>query len=408
MSKTQLGVIFGSRSCEREVAIISAVQLMNAVDTEKYDVIPVYISEQGVWYTGNALRRIETFQHFSPDLPGVEQVALDMAAGSGALLAMRPGKGLFGHPTQVVTARLEVCVIVMHGLHGEDGTLQGMLELANLPYTSTGVAGSAIGMDKIMMKQFFRGADLPVLPGTWYTRSHWEKERAAVLDDVEKQLGYPVFVKPANLGSSIGVSRADDREGLADSLDLAFDYDRRVLVEKGLDKPLELNCSVLGYDADVQASPIEMPVVCDGDNMLDFYEKYLRSGGSKGMASLQRLLPAPIEDSLRDEIQRLSCDIFRMLDCKGVVRIDYMFDRVSGKLFITEINTIPGSLAFYLWENAGVKYARLIDKMVECARRAHEDKNLRNYAFTSNILSSVSLGGVKGAKGTKGAKGGKL
>ncbi len=404
MSKTQLGVIFGSRSCEREVAIISAVQLMNAVNTEKYDVIPVYIDEKGVWYTGSALRKIETFQHFNPDMAGVEQVTLDMAAGSGALLTERPGKGLFGHPTRVMVARLEVCVIVMHGLHGEDGTLQGMLELADLPYTSTGVAGSAIGMDKIMMKQFFRGADLPVLPGTWYTRSMWEKDHDAIARDVEEKLGYPVFVKPANLGSSIGVSRADDRAGLMDSLELAFDYDRRVLVEKGLDKPLELNCSVLGYDDDVQASPIEMPVVDAGDNMLDFTEKYLRSGGSKGMASLQRILPAPIEDSLKNEIQRLSCEIFRMMDCKGVVRIDYMFDRASEKLFITEINTIPGSLAFYLWENAGVKYAQLIDRMVEAAKRAHEDKSMCNYAFTSNILSSVKLGGAKGAKGAKGSK----
>ena len=406
MSKIQLGVIFGSRSCEREVAIISAVQLMNNVNTEKYDVIPVYISEQGMWYTGEALKKIETYKSFNPDGKGVEQVHLDITAGSGALLATRPGKGLFGKPEQVVVARLEVCVVVMHGLNGEDGTLQGMLELANLPYTSTGVAGSAIGMDKIMMKQFFKGADLPVLPGTWYTRSMWEANRAAILEDVKSQLGYPVFVKPANLGSSIGVSRADDREGLEDSLDLAFDYDRRVLVEKGLDKPIELNCSVLGYDDDVEASPIEMPI--SAEKFLDFKEKYLASGGSKGMASLHRILPAPIPEELRDRIQALSCDIFRMMDCKGVVRIDYMWDRNSDEIYITEINTIPGSLAFYLWENAGVKYSQLIDRMVLCAKRAHEDKNLRNYAFTSDILKSVSLGGTKGAKGAKGCKGAKL
>ena len=405
MSKTQLGVIFGSRSCEREVAIISAVQLMNHVNVEAYDVIPVYISEQGVWYTGAPLRKIETFRHFNPDAPGIERVELDMTAGSGALLATRPGKGLFGHPTRVMVARLEVCLVVMHGLNGEDGTLQGMLELANLPYTSTGVAGSAIGMDKIMMKQFFRGAGLPVLPGAWFTRSRWEAAREQVLDEVEAQLGYPVFVKPANLGSSIGVSRADHREGLADSLDLAFDYDRRVLVEKGLDRPIELNCSVLGYDDEVEASPIEMPI--SAEKFLDFKEKYLASGGSKGMASLHRVLPAPIPEELRDRLQQLSCDIFRMLDCKGVVRIDYMWDRATEDVFITEINTIPGSLAFYLWENAGVKYQTLIDRMVRCAQRAHEDKNSRNYAFTSDILKNVSLG-AKGAKGAKGSKGSKL
>ncbi|MBQ8557060.1 MAG: D-alanine--D-alanine ligase [Clostridia bacterium] len=407
MAKTQLGVIFGSRSCEREVAIISAVQLMNHVDTEKYDVIPVYISEQGVWYTGAALRDIKNYIPFNPDAKGMEQVALDITAGSGALIANRPGKGLFGHPMQVVVARLEVCVIVMHGLNGEDGTLQGMLELANLPYTSTGVAGSAIGMDKIMMKQFFRGAGtLPYLPDCWFTRSMYQADREAVLNRVEEELGYPVFVKPANLGSSIGVSRADDREGLIDSLDLAFDYDRRVLVEKGLDRPIELNCSVLGYDDDVEASPIEMPL--SAEQFLDFKEKYLASGGSKGMASLHRVLPAPIEDSLRDRIQAISCDIFRMLDCKGVVRIDYMFDRATEQVYITEINTIPGSLAFYLWESKGVKYSQLIDRMVSSALRAHEDRNMRNYAFTSDILKGVSLGGAKGTKGAKGVKGVKL
>ncbi len=403
MAKIQLGVLFGSRSCEREVAIISAVQLMNHVDTEKYDVIPVYISEQGVWYTGAPLRDIKNYSPFDPDKKGVTRVELDITAGSGALIADRPAKGLFGHAERAVVARLEACVIVMHGLNGEDGTLQGMLELANLPYTSTGVAGSAIGMDKVMMKQFFRGAgDLPCLPDCWFTRSMFQADREAVLNRVEQELGYPVFVKPANLGSSIGVSRADDREGLIDSLELAFDYDRRVLVEKGLDKPIELNCSVLGYDDDVTASPIEMPIC--GEQFLEFKEKYLAGGGAKGMASLHRVLPAPIEDSLRDHIQELSKRIFRMLDCKGVVRIDYMFDRASEQVYITEINTIPGSLAFYLWENAGVKYSVLIDRMVSAAFRAHEDRNLRNYAFTSDILKSVSLGGAKGSKGAKGVK----
>lgn len=404
MSKIQLGVIFGSRSCEREVSIISAVQLMNHVNSEKYDVIPVYITEHGVWYTGASLRKIETYIHFDPNKNGVEAVSLDITSGSGALLTTRPGKGLFSHPEQVIVARLEVCVIVMHGLNGEDGTLQGMLELANLPYTSTGVAGSAIGMDKIMMKQFFRGAGtLPCLPDCWFTRAQYQQNKDIVLDRVEKELGFPVFVKPANLGSSIGVSRADDREELAQGLDLAFEYDRRVLVEKGLDRPIELNCSVLGYDGEVEASPIEMPL--SGEQFLDFKEKYLANGGSKGMASLHRVLPAPIEDSLRDKIQTMSCEIFRMLDCKGVVRIDYMFDRSAEQVYITEINTIPGSLAFYLWEAKGVKYSQLIDRMVDCACKAHADRNMRNYAYTSNILSSVSLGGgTKGVKGIKGAK----
>lgn len=403
--KKQLGVIFGSRSCEREVAIISAVQMMRHADPEKYDVVPVYIDENGNWYTGEPLKNIESYKPFRPDRAGITKVFPDLTSGSGALLAHRKAGGLLAKDRIEMVARADVFVVVMHGLNGEDGTLQGLLELANVPYTSSGVGASALGMDKILMKQFFRGADLPVLPGVSCSRREFGKDRAAFVARVEKELGFPVFVKPANLGSSIGVSRADDAASLEESLELAFEYDRRVLVEKGLNKPVELNCSVLGYDDEVCASPIEMPV--NQDEFLDFKDKYLASGGSKGMASLHRVLPAPIEDELKEEIQSLSCRIFRLMDCKGVVRIDYMFDRDSGKLYITEINTIPGSLSFYLWENAGMRYAELIDRLVSCAEKAHADKNRANYAFTSDILKGVSFGskGTKGSKGAVGSKG---
>ena len=364
----------------------------------------MYIDEAGTWYTGEALKEISSFKPFNPDKKGIIRVFPDLSSGSGALLTHTKGSGLLAKEKIEIAARVDVYIVVMHGLNGEDGTVQGLLELANVPYTSTGVAGSALGMDKIMMKQFFRGAELPVLPGIGVSRTRYEAKPEEILEQVERGLGFPVFVKPANLGSSIGVSRADNREELEDSLALAFEYDRRVLIEKGLDKPIELNCSVLGYDEEVEASPIEMPV--NQDEFLDFRDKYLASGGSKGMASLHRILPAPIEDELRDEIQEMSKRIFRMMDCKGVVRIDYMFDRDSGKLYITEINTIPGSLAFYLWENAGMPYSRLIDRMISCAEQAHADKNRANYAYTSDILKGVTFGakGAKGSKGTKGAK----
>ena len=401
MKKT-IGVIFGSRSCEREVSIISALQMMRYADTEKYDVVPVYIHEDGCWYTGESLREIKTYQPFRGEGNGCRKVWLDLSSGSGALLHIAKGSGLFQKTSVEIAARVDVFIPVMHGLNGEDGTLQGLLELANVPYASTGVAGSAIGMDKIMMKQFFRGGGLPVLPGIACTRAAFQKDPASEIARVEKEIGYPVFVKPANLGSSIGVSRAENAEELEDSLSLAFEYDRRALVEKGLDHPIELNCSVLGFDGECEASPIEMPI--SGEQFLDFQEKYLAAGGSKGMASLHRVLPAPIEEPLKDRIQTLSKQIFNMLDCKGVVRIDYMFDTKTGELYITEINTIPGSQAFYLWENAGLRYAKLIDRMVEYAEKAHEEKNAASYAFTSDILKSASAG-TKGAKGTKGSKG---
>ena len=402
--KKQVGVIFGSRSCEREVAIISAVQLMRHLDREQYDPVPVYIDEAGNWYTGACLAEIDSFKPFRPEKTGIVKVFPDLCSGSGALLTVRKGTGLFAREKTEIVARVDVYIVVMHGLNGEDGTLQGLLELANVPYTSTGVAGSALGMDKIMMKQFFMGAGLPVLPGVWHSRREFEADRDGVIRDVAETLGFPVFVKPANLGSSIGVSRADNAETLADSLELAFEYDRRVLIEKGLDRPVELNCSVLGYDGQTEASPIEMPI--NNDEFLDFRDKYLASGGSKGMASLHRVLPAPIGDELREEIQQMSRRIFRMMDCKGVVRIDYMFDRESEKTYITEINTIPGSLAFYLWENAGLPYSGLIDRMIGYAEEAHRDKNRANYAYTSDILAGATFG-AKGAKGSKGSKGAK-
>ena len=397
MGKMQLGVIFGSRTCEHEVAIISAVQLMRNVNREKYDVSPIYISQKGEWFTGDALMDIKTYTPFDPFMKGILPVHLDLTAGSGALLHYEPAKGLLGGGKEKVVARLDCVIPVMHGLHGEDGSLQGLLELADIPYSSTGVTGSAVGMDKITMKRFFRGMGYPVLPDCAMTRAQWEQDQAACVKRVEEALPYPVFVKPACLGSSIGVSRADDRAALMDALNLGFSYDRRVLIEQGLDKPIEVNCSVLGYDGKRRASVLEMPN--SGAGFLDFSEKYLAgSTGSKGMASLKRIVPAPIGEELTHALQALSLDIFDAMDCKGVVRIDYMLDRHSDHYYITEINTIPGSLAYYLWAETGLPYSQLIDEMVDCALRAFAEKKRNSFAFSSDILSGVVLGGKKGGK----------
>ncbi len=397
MAKIQLGVIFGSRSCEHEVSIISGVQLARSADREKYDVWPIYIAKDGRWYTGEKLLDIHTYTPFDPYAKGVTRVTLDMTAGSGALISYQQEKGLFAKGVMPVTVVKLDCVIpVMHGLHGEDGTLQGLFELANIPYASTGVAGSAVGMDKIMMKQVFRGMGFPVLPDLYALRSQWRNDPEAVMNRVEAALPYPVFCKPSCLGSSIGVSRADNREELRESLDLAFTYDRRVLIEQGLDHPIEVNCSVLGFDDEVNTSVTEMPTTSGGD-LLDFADKYLAGSGSKGMASLKRVMPAPVGDDMTHRIEELSKDIFRALDCKGVVRIDYMLTK-DDELYITEINTIPGSMAFYLWQESGLPYAKMIDKLVEYANRAFAEKNENDYAYTSDILNGVVLGGKKGGK----------
>lgn len=394
MSKIQLGVMFGSRSCEHEVSIISAVQLMRAADRQTYDVIPIYISKKGEWFTGDPLFDIATYTPFDENRKGIRPGA----AGSDGRFAGvdYPGAG-----------KGSVC----QGTAGDRRPAGLQSSRCSMDFMERTAPCRAFGLctflrlirgrclrrrhGKVYMKLFFQGCGFPVLRAAGSCGPIWEKNPEEVMNDIEKNLPYPVFVKPASLGSSIGVTRANDRASLKEALELAFEFDRKTLVEKGLCEPLELNCSVLGYDGEAEASEIEMPI--SGGDLLTFMDKY-GSNSTKGMASLKRVLPAPIEPELKERIQKLSVDIFKAMDCKGVVRIDYMFDAPSQELYITEINTIPGSLAFYLWEACGLPYAKLIDRMVECAMKAEQDKEENNYAYTSDILKNISMGGKTGMK----------
>ena len=401
MSKLNIAVIFGSRSCEHDVSIISALQLIEAAKTAGFTVIPVYISREGLWYTGEALTQIETFREFNPMGKGITRVNLDVSANAGDLWAWPPQRaGLFAKVPAPI-AHIDVAIPVLHGLHGEDGTVQGLLEMANIPYASSGVLGSAVGMDKIAMKQMLRGAGYPVLDYVWLTRDQLKADREAIVERIEREIKYPAFVKPAALGSSIGVSKATNREELDKALDLAASYDRRILVEVGINNPVEINCAALGYGEDVRTSVCEMPVPSTGDKFLNFFEKYLRNVGTKGessrgMKSLSRVVPAPIGEELTERIQRMTKEIFKLLDCRGTVRIDFILDE-NDMLYVNEPNTIPGSLAFYLWQECGVSFGKLVEIMVEDALRAHADKNTNVFAFDSTILQKVAAG----AKGSK-------
>lgn len=389
--KLKTAVIYGSRTCEHDVSIITGMQAAGALDKNEYDVERVYISREGDWYVGDALNDMKFYQ--KPDFSRLTKVL--PAAGDQKLRLMKAEHKakLFGKDDPIY-GEYDVVMPIMHGMNGEDGSLQGMLELFNVPYTSAGIMGCAVGMDKITMKQLFRGCGLPVVDDVWFERAEWGENRSAIMDKCEEKLHYPMFVKPANLGSSIGISRADSREGLEDAIDTACAYDRRILVEQGVEEMREVNCSVMGYGGDVTASVLEMPVT--QKEILDFSEKYLRNakGGSKGMQSLARRVPAPISDELTAEIQRLGREIFRVLDLKGVTRIDFMLDK-NDNIFVNEANVIPGSLAFYLWEAGGMPFSKMLDKMVEFAFKAHADKNGSVYSFDSSILSSV----VNGSKG---------
>ena len=401
--KLKLALIYGSRSCEHDVSIISALQAAKHIHSEEYELIYVYIAKNGDWYSGWRLGDISLYKNFDPK---AATRVIPMGENGKLVLMQHPSDKLLpiGHLRRVAEA--DVALTVLHGMHGEDGTLQGMLEMWGVPYTSSGVLGSALGMDKIAMKQVFRAGGLNVLPDIVVNRAELKNDRAAVIRKISGTLRYPVYVKPANLGSSIGISRAGDEKELSEALDVAAAYDRRILVEQGIDKLMEINCSVLGFDGEAEASVTEMPV--KWTEFLSFEEKYLRggkgtkgsgakAGGAKGgMASLSRRMPAPISEEMTRRVEQTAIKAFDLLDCKGVVRVDFLLDEETNELYLGEINTIPGSLSYYLWEKKGLPFSKLIDRMVEYAFKAAAETNKNVFSYNSTILSGAS--GAKGAK----------
>ena len=389
-----IGVIYGSRTCEHDVSIISALQAAQALDKKKYNVTYIYIGREGTWYTGEALADVKFYEHFDP-----EKVTRVLPAGENSKLVLYhlpEKKKFFGGVAAERVAVLDVVMPVLHGLNGEDGTLQGMLELFDVPYTSAGVMGSAVGMDKITMKLLFKGCGFPVVEGVWFDRGRWSRERDGVMDECEDKLGFPLIVKPANLGSSIGINIAHDRNQLEDAIETAAAYDHRILVEKAVTPLREVNCSVLGYGDHVETSELEMPVT--QEEFLTFEGKYTRNAkGAGGMASQVRIIPAPISEKAAETVRDLAVRAFRAMDLKGVVRIDFILDK-DENVFINEANTIPGSLAFYLWEPKGIPFAALLDGMVECAFSAWADRKASVFSHDSTLLANI-VHGSKGAKG---------
>lgn len=389
-----LGVFFGGRSSEHDVSIITGTQLIENVDRQKYRVIPVYISREGEWFTGEKLAGAAFYRKPDFDAKGVEKVFFSPITGSRELLK----KTAFGLKSLCV---LDAAVIAMHGLHGEDGTLQGLFELADLPYTSAGVTGSAVGIDKIVMKAAFKGLGIPVLDCVYFDRAEYRERKDDIVKRAEEKFSYPLIVKPANLGSSIGITKAHNREELEYGIEVAVTYDRRVLVEPAIDQLKEINCAVLGEGYAAVTGALEQPLT--SKEILGFKEKYLEGGGaSKGMKSLGRILPAVLPKEREEEIKKYALEIFKGLDLKGVVRIDFMIDEAAGKLYANEVNTIPGSMAFYLFEPVGIPYKAMIDRLVEGALKRHKEKAGSTYVFESSILEKASTGGKAGSKGSKG------
>ena len=386
--KTNVAVIFGCRSVEHEISIISAVQAMSNFNREKYEVIPVYGTKSGEFLTGKGFDDIETFKNEELVLKNGKKVALLSEDGKVVL------KFLEGGLFKQKSISIDVAFPIVHGTNCEDGTVQGMLEALNLPYVGCDVMSSALGMDKALFKNVLNDNGIPVVPGVTFTARKWALEKDSLITEIEGKLGYPVIVKPVNLGSSIGISKADNLDELKTAIELACSFADRILIEHAVENLREINCSVLGDRNDCEASPLEEPFM--HDKILSFDDKY-RAGagknGSKGMASLSRKLPAELCEEKTKEIQNIAKETFKCIGASGVVRIDFLMDTANGdKVYVNEINTIPGSLSFYLWEAAGIKYEQLIDKLISLAFKRQRERDNLMFTVNTNILNESSFG----------------
>lgn len=391
--KIKLAVIFGGKSPEHEISVISASQAIHAVDSDIYDIIPIYITKKGAWYTGAALLDLENYKNTEQLLTKCEKILITVNSDENALYQY-PQKQFFWKDTFL--KNIDIALPILHGAHGEDGAIQGLFELMNVPYAGCNVLASAIGMDKLAMKMMYRGLGLPLVPFINFFSSDWISKPQLIIEQSENELGFPVIVKPADLGSSIGISKADNAEELKASIDNAVQFSRKVIIEKAITNLKEINCSVLGDYEKAQPSVCEEPVV-QSDKILSYNEKYVSKSGSKGMATLKRRIPAEISTEMSQEIQQMAVRAFQGTDCSGVARIDFLIDQNNNNIYVNEINTIPGSLSFYLWEATGVNFTELINRLVKLAQKKHREKNNLNFSFDQNIfnLKGVKLGGKK-------------
>ncbi|MDE6558547.1 MAG: D-alanine--D-alanine ligase [Muribaculaceae bacterium] len=404
--KTKVGIFFGGRSVEHEISVLSALQGIAAMDKNKYDIIPIYITKKGKWLTGDALLDIENYKNLAELENKAQEVYMRPIYGDYNLYPVKAGGGLFSKGVKPVD-ELHVAIPILHGTNGEDGIFEGVLETIGIPFAGCNTLSSANGMDKITMKMILRSEGIPVVDYVWFTDKQWLSDKDAVIAKVEDKLGYPVIVKPANLGSSVGIGKATNREELIDKINNAEKFSQRLIVEHCVGKLKEINCSVLGDADDHRSSVCEEPIKT-GD-FLSYEDKYM--GGTKtnaGMQASAKRIPADLPDEVSAKIRKMAEDTFRVLSCHGVSRIDVMIDETDGEIYVNEINTIPGSLSFYLWEATGIKFPELMDQLVQLALRRKREAGRKTFSYDHNIfaMSPGLKGGAKGGFkfGAKGAK----
>jgi len=365
--KTQVGVIFGGRSGEHEISIRSAKTVIEQIDRDKYDVIPIAITKEGKW-----LPPAESAK-WLPDA-SVGTIAEQVAAYGDESIGIVGDTGFRGLTRLGKNGSdigLDVIFPVLHGTFGEDGTIQGLFEMAGIPYVGCGVLGSSCGMDKVVMKTLFRDAGLPICKHTWFLRSEYEQNADAVIAGVEKALGFPCFVKPANLGSSVGVSKANDEQSLKEAIELASEYDRKIVVEESLDMR-EIECAVIGNDVPEASRPGEYIIRDGAKAFLDYTEKYSGTGNN------EFVVPAPVSTDLEMRIRELAVRAFKAIDASGLARVDFFLRNDNGALIVNEINTMPGltdASGFpKMWAGSGKPFAEVIDCLIELAFERHSDR----------------------------------
>lgn len=389
--KTTVGVIFGGRSVEHDVSIITGHQVMRAFDPELYEVVPVYIDRDGRWFTGEPLLDLKNFKDEVTSYKGVLSAVLSPTIQHHGLI-INPTAGRF-EKSQV--KRLDVVFPAIHGTHGEDGTLQGLLELADVPYVGCGVLASAIANDKIVTKAVLRQYGIPVVDAVSFNRSEWANNPDTIIERITSTLPYPLFIKPATLGSSIGIGRAEDENLLRISIEVAANFDRRILVESAVKDSIEINCAVMGNEEHIRASALEQPV--SWEQFLTYEDKYMRGG--EGMKSAERLIPAPISPELTEQIQQYAIAAFKAIDGRGTARIDFLVQPDSNTIYLNELNTMPGSLAFYLWQEEGMSPREVAHQLVELAKQAHAEKRRTTYNYQTGLIALTATRGLKGVKG---------
>lgn len=403
--KIKVGVIYGGESVEHEVSVISAMQAMNKLDQEKYEIIPIYITKDREWYTGEMLKDIEVYQDLS----------LIKKYGKNVVLYCNNGSFVLQKKTfpKSVVAEVDIILPIVHGTNVEDGGLQGYLQTIGVPFVGSDVYASVVGQDKVFMKDIWKNAKLPMTDYVWFYDVDYKQDSDAVIEKVEK-LAYPVIVKPATTGSSVGIAVCSKREELVEAIDDAIQYDKKILVEEVVENLKEVNIAVMGNYEYQKVSEIEE--VLSGNKFLTYADKYIgdgkgklkgakvpMKGTSKGMASANRKLPAELPDKVRKEVEEVAVEAFKTLGSSGNSRIDFLVDEKKNKVYINEINSIPGSLAFYLWEAKGIDFSTILDEMINIGVKDYKKRVSKTHSFETNILKGFAAhGGVKGLKGMKG------